>query len=464
MCKKKLLSIYIPTYNRAKLLDLMLIDLLPQIKEVEDDIELVISNNCSEDNTEEIVKKYSYDYDIKYNKNGKNIGSENFMIAKELCHGEYCLILGDDDLFIRGKLPVLIKILKENSNIDYFFLNFALISIKNRNEIIESDKKYVPLPKDCFSRDFEVKEVNKWEQMYNIKNKYPSTMFAYLGSNLFRTSIWRDYNNILNYNVENVVTKEINNEITYIKLDYIFPHIKIVSTAMKGKKCYYIGEPVIAQGFGAQLFWSDWDVINILTINELYEYYKNIGISLNDIKPFTKDLMKNNGKYIAKILSNCNEEELKKLNVEYHLKSFSENNTFVKSFIKELKEYTMNFDERIYKEYSSGFFEGIISNYVNENKIIAIWGTGEITNSLLRNSKNIRDNVSIILDGNMHKHGQIYEELNKEIKNPECLIENPVDLIIIGSIKFEKEIINEIRNMKLKCDVIYSKGIINNFE
>ena len=53
----KLLTIAIPTYNRAALLDKQLAWLAIAIKGFESECEIIISDNCSTDNTPGVVKK-----------------------------------------------------------------------------------------------------------------------------------------------------------------------------------------------------------------------------------------------------------------------------------------------------------------------------------------------------------------------------------------------------------------------
>ena len=53
-----LLTIAVPTYNRAELLNKQLAWLAKSIKGYESECEIIISDNCSEDNTQEIVKKW----------------------------------------------------------------------------------------------------------------------------------------------------------------------------------------------------------------------------------------------------------------------------------------------------------------------------------------------------------------------------------------------------------------------
>ena len=70
---KILLSICIPTYNREKCLQQCLDSIVNQ-KAFNANIEIVISDNASSDNTDELVKKYQEKYtNISYKKNKENL-------------------------------------------------------------------------------------------------------------------------------------------------------------------------------------------------------------------------------------------------------------------------------------------------------------------------------------------------------------------------------------------------------
>jgi abequosyltransferase len=55
--EQPILTIAIPTYNRDFILSKALDNLLPQLSIYEDDIELIISDNASTDNTQEVIKE-----------------------------------------------------------------------------------------------------------------------------------------------------------------------------------------------------------------------------------------------------------------------------------------------------------------------------------------------------------------------------------------------------------------------
>jgi glycosyltransferase involved in cell wall biosynthesis len=78
-----------------------------------DDWEIIFIDNCSTDNTKEIVD--SYDEKIKYYKTDKNIplgAARNFGL--KYCKGEYLAFLDTDDIWLKDKLKVQIDTMDKN--------------------------------------------------------------------------------------------------------------------------------------------------------------------------------------------------------------------------------------------------------------------------------------------------------------------------------------------------------------
>lgn len=98
---KYLVSICIPTYNRAPYLKKCLDSLVCQTEFLNGDVEIVISDNASTDNTADIVYNYQKKYkNIQYYKNSENCGFRNLGLA--IARGNGCLRkLGNDTLIYR---------------------------------------------------------------------------------------------------------------------------------------------------------------------------------------------------------------------------------------------------------------------------------------------------------------------------------------------------------------------------
>lgn len=115
----KLLTIGVPTYNRAFYLDRFFPLLVSDLGNFASKVTLIISDNCSTDNTEAVCFKYINKYknilNINYHRNVRNIGvSKNLVSLFYMCETPYFIFLGDDDRLNSSFLPKLISILESD--------------------------------------------------------------------------------------------------------------------------------------------------------------------------------------------------------------------------------------------------------------------------------------------------------------------------------------------------------------
>lgn len=116
MSNTKKVSIILPVYNAEAYLHKAIDSVLGQTYE---NLELIISDNCSTDRTYEICSEYaSKDKRIRLSKNERNIGPGlNFNKCIELCTGEYIELFGHDDWFEPTCIEKLATVLDTNSNV-----------------------------------------------------------------------------------------------------------------------------------------------------------------------------------------------------------------------------------------------------------------------------------------------------------------------------------------------------------
>ena len=117
MQAQPLLTIAVPTYSRASYLKETLDQLRLEILSHHlDDIEIIVSDNASPDNTHRVVSDASKpEFEIRYLKNLNNIGPDaNIARCFNEAKGHYVLILGDDDLFYDGSLKWLMTIIRRH--------------------------------------------------------------------------------------------------------------------------------------------------------------------------------------------------------------------------------------------------------------------------------------------------------------------------------------------------------------
>jgi len=111
---RPLLTIAIPTYNRVEYL-MELLDLLePQLVEFPQ-VELLVCDNASEDDTQQVVagvraRLAEAGIVVDYQRHAANVGSDaNFAFSYEQAKGSFFWLCGDDDLILPGTLAKVVS-------------------------------------------------------------------------------------------------------------------------------------------------------------------------------------------------------------------------------------------------------------------------------------------------------------------------------------------------------------------
>lgn len=135
--KQPLLSICIPTYNRASYLEGAILNIITD-NAFGDEVEIIISDNASTDNTEEIAKKYTQKhYNIKYYKNEENIRDKNFMLALQRGNGLYRRLFNDTLRFKERALQKMLDIIRispQNRPL-FFYQNITFLNSNTKKKI-----------------------------------------------------------------------------------------------------------------------------------------------------------------------------------------------------------------------------------------------------------------------------------------------------------------------------------------
>lgn len=110
---KKVLSLCFPTYNRGWCMKEQIERLRSCPKAILDKMEIIVSDNCSTDDTQEIVQTaIKNGFDCKYIRNETNLGMDgNFVSCFRKASGRYVWLLGDDDIIIIDSLVEIVKLL-----------------------------------------------------------------------------------------------------------------------------------------------------------------------------------------------------------------------------------------------------------------------------------------------------------------------------------------------------------------
>lgn len=124
-----LLTICIPTYNRAEYLTQTIESIVSQVEFLEsNEVEIVVSDNCSSDSTQKVLNSFikKFHSKIKYNKNQVNLSFDrNYELALEMGSGVFLKLNNDTLIHKKDSLSIMLKALKncQRDNTFPFFMN-----------------------------------------------------------------------------------------------------------------------------------------------------------------------------------------------------------------------------------------------------------------------------------------------------------------------------------------------------
>lgn len=257
-----ILSICVFTYNRAELLASALGSLVAEVKALGDDVELIVSDNCSLDNTREIVEQMSQQCPIRYHRNDENIGAigNARQSVEKLARGEFCWLLGDDELVRKGALRAIVQALKTHPGLDYFYVNYSIDSFHRREGISVEADDFQEWTRTG-NENLEERTVNRWEEL--IEEDFNALTAIY--SSVYRRLAWLR------------AAPSLAGGKLCSSVDQTYPHAAIFSRTMVGKPAWASGYPwVIMCGKES---WSEFiPTVILLRFHELLDRYVDAGV------------------------------------------------------------------------------------------------------------------------------------------------------------------------------------------
>ncbi len=125
---KDLVSIITCVYNGQRFLEEALSSALCQSYE---NIEVIVVNDCSTDQSEDLVHGYSGDHRLRYVRNSKNLGlagSRNR--AMELCRGRWVTFLDQDDRYLPNRVERFLDRAAQTQGASFIFSDAYLLDEK----------------------------------------------------------------------------------------------------------------------------------------------------------------------------------------------------------------------------------------------------------------------------------------------------------------------------------------------
>jgi len=170
--EQPLVTIGIPVYNEEKFIAETIESAINQTYK---NLEIIISDNFSTDNSFKIAQKYACkDKRIRLIKQENNIGSpENFKFVLKQAKGKYFCWLGAHDVFLTNYIQEGVKVLNEERNVVMVYPSVRIIDIQN-NYLSDADDDI-----DTISLSYSEKLIKIAQNLY----------FCYSIHGLFRTRV-----------------------------------------------------------------------------------------------------------------------------------------------------------------------------------------------------------------------------------------------------------------------------------
>ena len=158
MTQQPLLTLAIPTFNRSTYLAELLETVAPQLI-AESRVELLISDNCSTDNTAAVIERFrSLGLRLRYLRNEANLGVDaNFLQCFNQAVGKYFWLIGDDDVLTSTALAHVLALLGRGEEAaGEQDVDFDLVYLSTFEFSGKYDQQTVSIPRDPFGRFAEV--------------------------------------------------------------------------------------------------------------------------------------------------------------------------------------------------------------------------------------------------------------------------------------------------------------------
>ena len=270
MLKPKI-SICIPTYNRSDSLANCLNSIAIAAKKHVGRFEVCVSDNGSDDDTSNTIKKAGQSLEINYHRNEKNLGiPRNFIQVVSMAKGEFVWLIGDDDLLLPDTFDRLLPLLDDNKGIDFFYLNsFHLDKSYIELHAHPFDTRKLPLAMEPFSGKTDSGELDFFELID------PRVSFDFLGGmflSAFRKSKW-------DVTVDRLDSRAINSGETFSHFDNTFPHLKIWAHAFSKSRAYFNALPMNVCIAGHREWAPLEPLVRNIRLVEALDAYKDNGMS-----------------------------------------------------------------------------------------------------------------------------------------------------------------------------------------
>lgn len=271
------LTICIPVLNRQNIFRHCLQAACEACIPYANDVEIVVSDNHSEEDIPSVFSFFSDLYptlSMKFHRNLSNLGfARNYLQVISMASAQFCWVIGSDDFIYSDAVGHLLRIMNDNSDIDFICCNYDLIDVK------EWQPGFAVRDKGR-DRNIPISRHEAFEGMKCVDSLraliLPETNNVYFGAmmtGVFRRARW---------NRVNKTNMQLDG---YSGLESVYPHCAIYARGFLDCGAYYCGYPLVIVGEGTRewsteagnTFWqSSLPIIYFNILGQmLAEYYAN---------------------------------------------------------------------------------------------------------------------------------------------------------------------------------------------
>jgi glycosyltransferase involved in cell wall biosynthesis len=272
-----LLSIGIPTHNRSRLLKIALEALLPQTEDRISEVEVLVSDNASTDDTPSVVDGFLETFRFRSIRNPDNLGPVRNMnaLATELAAGEYVWLLGDDDLVAPGAIERVLDVLRKNRDLEVFYANFRCARFDEHWP--ESAAGGYDGPYDRLANsDSADRPVKHWRELVRAESWMATQVYAHI----VRRQVWIDY------------WRDRGVGETHSHARWTWPHTCMIAESLAESPTYYIGQPVLTIFDQSQSWLDERAQINMFRTPELMRLCRRAGVAKTEIRSYSNYMLR----------------------------------------------------------------------------------------------------------------------------------------------------------------------------
>lgn len=303
---EKMLSVIVPAYNVEKYLN-QCINSFIGCKDALDDLEIIIVNDGSTDNTPQLAKEFKIQYPesiVLVNKENGGHGSA-INAGVEVATGRYIKVVDGDDWVCSNGLVELINYIKNNVEYpdvivnpferinevtnDVELMNFPEFDVKNRYSIFEINKKkrYLEMHATTFRTDvFQKNAIKIDEKLFYVDVEYILYPIPYVNKIVFLSNVLYEYrlgNVGQSVNVANMIkNRNMHKRVIMSLLQYYSCNEKMFSSEQKKYYLFRLSLMASAQ-INIYCIMEDCKLAKeemIFFINEYWDYKKQKGIKI----------------------------------------------------------------------------------------------------------------------------------------------------------------------------------------